>query len=449
MPAEKILLLCLWVWFLVLIVVFRVQSRRRTLTVGLSVAYLCNFAINHWFGALIYALPWYSSMDYEFVCLGFLQSTYGFLAFVVGSIWLTPFLNKLFHFPKPTGKQYIPNQQLPILYIVTGAFFYLFLIPILGKIPSIGALAQSGWTLLICGLCLACWKAWYYGKKKGLLRWLALSLLFPIFTTVSMGFLGFGIVVMCTILVFVAAFYRPKWKVAVSAVLAVYLGLSLFNSYAKERGELRSVVWDEDSGISQKIETSLNIVRYFEFFNLWDEEHLERIDLRLNQNILVGKGVEYLVSHRENYAKGKTIVEALLAMIPRVLWPDKPFTAGSGDMVSTYTGETFAEGTAVGVGQVLEFYINFGTAGVIVGFLLLGLLVGVFDAAAADCLFRGNWKGFAFWFLPAQAFMNCGGSLVDVTMTVAASFIFCILVNRFLLPRFSGRVLKSAQGETR
>ncbi len=47
--------------------------------------------------------------------------------------------------------------------------------------------------------------------------------------------------------------------------------------------------------------------------------------------------------------------------IPRALWPNKPVVGGSGDLVSTYTGIRFADGTSVGIGQVLESFVNFGT----------------------------------------------------------------------------------------
>ena len=49
---------------------------------------------------------------------------------------------------------------------------------------------------------------------------------------------------------------------------------------------------------------------------------------------------------------------------------------GGGTIVQDFTGIEFADGTSVGAGQVLEFYVNFGTWGVIGGFLLFGWLIG-------------------------------------------------------------------------
>src|ERR1700734_2977948 len=97
-----------------------------------------------------------------------------------------------------------------------------------------------------------------------------------------------------------------------------------------------------------------------------------RVDARLNQNWLVGAAVNRL-SETDAFAHGDTLWDAPLALIPRALWPDGPTNAGSGDLVNRYTDIKFGAGTSVGIGQVLEFYANFGTTGVMIGFALMGL----------------------------------------------------------------------------
>ena len=78
------------------------------------------------------------------------------------------------------------------------------------------------------------------------------------------------------------------------------------------------------------------------------------------------------------------------ALIPRAVWPDKPDVAGSGDIVSEFTGIRFAEGTSVGVGQVMEFYVNFGIPGVLIGFFGLGYLLMWLDQGIMRSLLRGR-----------------------------------------------------------
>jgi hypothetical protein len=178
----------------------------------------------------------------------------------------------------------------------------------------------------------------------------------------------------------------------------------------------------------------MSTVRETELFDPRNPNHLYRIELRLNQNYLVGASVEMLNSGAREPARGETVWQALLALVPRAIWPEKPVYAGSPGIVSSYTGLTFAAGTSVGVGQVMEFYINFRTIGVIVGFLLLGALIGMFDAWAADRLWQGDWLQFAMWFLAGLGFIQAGGSLVEVLSTVAAGLLAAILVNKYVIP---------------
>ena len=86
----------------------------------------------------------------------------------------------------------------------------------------------------------------------------------------------------------------------------------------------------------------------------------------------------------------------------------------------------------------MEFYINFGTWGVVIGFLVIGILLGLFDGMAARRLHQGDFAGFATWFLPGIGFLQTGGSLVEVSGTVAASAVLMVIMNHFILPNFFG-----------
>ena len=48
------------------------------------------------------------------------------------------------------------------------------------------------------------------------------------------------------------------------------------------------------------------------------------------------------------------------------------------------TGLELNQDTSWGVGNVMEFYINFGLPGVVIGFLVLGWLIGALDFRAAS-----------------------------------------------------------------
>ena len=134
----------------------------------------------------------------------------------------------------------------------------------------------------------------------------------------------------------------------------------------------------------------------------------------------------------DDFARGETFWQALIALIPRALWPDKPGVAGSGNLVSEYTGIQFAAGTSVGIGQVMEFYINFGTFGVVFGFIIFGLVVTICDTCAGERLASGDLYGFVLWYMPGLSMLQVGGSLAEITSSVAASVFVALMVNKYL-----------------
>src|SRR5574341_871063 len=91
--------LTLWILAIALVV----TRVRRTKGAGLVLAYLGIFWLHHWLGALIYLLPWHVPIWQPFVAdtgllvaAGFEQSVYAVVSFVVGVIFLGPFLASLY-----------------------------------------------------------------------------------------------------------------------------------------------------------------------------------------------------------------------------------------------------------------------------------------------------------------------------------------------------------------
>jgi hypothetical protein len=122
-------------------------------------------------------------------------------------------------------------------------------------------------------------------------------------------------------------------------------------------------------------------------------------------------------------------------LVPRALWPAKPVQAGSPRIVSDYTGIQFASGTSVGVGQVLELYINFGTVGVLAGFFVIGGLMSWIDVEAGRRLAGGDVGGVVPLFLVGIALLQVGGSFVEASASAGASLTVAWLINRFVLTK--------------
>jgi hypothetical protein len=80
----------------------------------------------------------------------------------------------------------------------------------------------------------------------------------------------------------------------------------------------------------------------------------------------------------------------------------------------------------------MEAYINFGTPGVIGGFLIIGGLLTLVDRRACQALMRGDVRRFTLWYLPGFSLLQVGGSLVEVTSTAAAGLVMALLLNRVI-----------------
>jgi hypothetical protein len=469
------LIVYLTVWMIAAGAVFLRQLGKNSAGAGLSLAYLLNLWILHWVASTLYVLPGYSYYDPVDVIAGLEQSVYAVVTFSVSYLIFSQILTRA---PKnrrpsaisdliiatrapgesaqsdisrgPSTQQTTKNQshlageaphvshvhvsdtKLTNIYIWTGVTCYALSMTGLGALPTVTALITGASNLAVVGLMLKSWLAWRRGNRKSFRLWLALASAYPLLTIITQGFIGFGIFNTILVFTFVAGFYRPRWKLVVLGLAAGYLGLSMFVTYMRDRGDIRNSVWGGES-YGSRLDQLKATFSQAELFSINEDEHLERIDLRLNQNSLVGASVRYLESGRVQFARGETLWQALTAFVPRIIWPDKPVTAGSGDLVSKYTGYYFQEGTSVGVGQVMEFYINFGQAGVIIGFLAIGFIIALIDKRAEECFAKNDWINFACWYLPGAAIMQVGGSLVEVTASAGASLAVSTLVKYLVL----------------
>lgn len=416
-------------WMAIIALLALVRSHRRTATTGLILAYVFNLWLIHWLAPSFYALPWYENFDIRLVAGGLEQSLYGIAAFAFGSLVLAPFLMGVGVLPT-AAEQHEPDPYLPIGYVGTGVVFYLLLSTALGSLPSATAIIATGQQLIVVGVGLGCWQAWRTGNLRRLCAWIGAALCFPLITVVTRGFIGYGAGAAVCVLIFVSSFIRARARVVTAGVVLCYLGLTVFTSYMRDRNEIRASVWGGES-LSSRIDTMSETASTFEWFDPTDVEQLKRLDGRLNQSLLVGQAVSY-IAETGGFAHGATLWDALLSLIPRALWPDKTITAGSGNIVTEYTGVQYAAGTSVGIGHVMEFYINFGTWGVIIGFALMGTLLTILDVSAAQRLAAGDLHGFVLWYLPGISLLQVGGSMIEVTTSAVASLFVAMIANKYL-----------------
>jgi hypothetical protein len=424
------------------VVVFRCV-RKDSRGAGLSLAYLLNLWMLYWVASALYVLPQYSYCDPDDVVAGLEQSAYAVVAFSAGYLMLTCALGRAAKSHFAADRPHVSDTKVAGLYIGVGAACTLLSLTKLAQLPTVTSLITGAANLAVVGLMLKSWHAWRSGKRRSFWLWLLVSLAYPLLTVITQGMLGYGIDKIILVCCFVAGFYRPRWRLLVLGLAAVYLGLSVYVTYMRDRSKVRDVVgsrimkgWTFDqlkSTFSQA-----------EFFSISNDEHLWAIDHRLNLSAQVGAAVHYIESGRQEFARGETLWEAILALIPRVFWPDKPVGAGSFGLVSKYTGIIFAEDISVGIGHVMELFINFGQWGVIIGFLGIGVIIALIDKGAGESLANNDWLTFPCWYMPGIAFLNVGGSFVETTATAAASLAVALLVKWFVRYAWQTAIFKSS-----
>lgn len=399
---------------------------------GLVFTYVLSYGAIHWLAAAIYLLPWYGTSAVDHTIIGLQVAAVGMIAFAVGGELGSVLFERVGPQRAEITERRLMSPRIVNLYLIGGAIFYGAIYPLLAGLPTASALASTSSSLMVLGVALKAWNSWQRGRPAAVWFWIAASTGFPLMTLIGQGFLGFGFAAMLVVATFVAGFYRPRWQVMVAALLVAYMGLSVYVTYMRDRRDIRAVVWGGEA-IDERVDILVETFRAMEWFDLTRMEHLRRVDDRLNQDALVGAAVDGIRTGAVEPAMGGTLVDAAIALVPRAVWPSKPVVAGSGNIVSDYTGLMFAEGTSVGVGHVMEWYINFTMPGIVFGFVFLGGLTVFVDRAAAAALHAGDAGRFTFWFLPGMSVLHVGGSFVEMTATAGASLVIAWMLQRTLV----------------
>ncbi len=400
--------------------------RRSGNSVGLPAAYLGNLLVLHVPGAVGQVLDRENLIQGDaFTRTGMIMTAIGTVAFVVGALIgrrrvATPT-------PQPAARSVFWRYCLlggGVLTVVAYAI----------NIPSVTAVIAGGGPIWMLGVMLALRSATRTGDGQKAFRWLVALTLYPVLILFLTGFMSYGSVAAIIVLTGIAMVAASGWRVALGYAVAVVAGISIFLSYYSHRDQIRAAVWggaDTDARIAASVAAFSDL----ELFDPRNGEHLVAFDERLNQNYFVGLAAARIESGAVNPLYGRSLVEGVQALVPRALWPDKPVVAGSPKIVSEMTGLTLGTGTSFGVGNVMEFHINFGIPGVVIGFLLLGAAIGWLDVKTAAADLRGDLRQTFLFFLPAVALIQPNGSIVEI-LSGAAAALAAALAWRWLWDRW-------------
>ena len=411
MPLEISIAVCIASLFIVVLLL-----RRDRISFGLPAAYLFSLLLIHLPGAYAHAMRPEIFASTREVTVGTWQTAVASLAFCAGVYWARRNVVKLPHRPV------LSTRPRFWLFCLFGGWFFIFALGPLAQIASVGAVIEKGGAIWMLGVMIALYYELYRLNLIVAFLWMVALAVYPIFVYLFSGFVSYGSTATLIVLSMLSIRTKSFPTVVIATVIVSIIGLSFYLQYITERSYLRSVLWSE-AGVDPRIDVTLDVFSLpnFELPDLDNDQHAWALDLRLNQNYFVGLAARRIEQNRSDFLHGATIYDAAIALVPRVLWPDKPVYGGSGSIVADATGLRLARNTSWGAGQVMELYINFGWYSLIGGFVFLGWLIAVLDRKAAAAERRGDGATAIIFFLPAIALIQPNGSLVELSSGSAAA----------------------------
>lgn len=406
------------VWLILLIVLWAVVTPRPGRGGPLTLAYFFSLALIHVPGALSYVGGATIDSGLNATIVGFQFTLLGAAAFICGASVVRRKQNSLNRVDYSSA---LPVLRLGNSLLTIGAVSYFFLRPLAGFVPSLTSVVSTLSLLLIIGLWIRIYASIVCGRNNSLIISLAVLPVLPLVTLTSGGFVGFGVSWAIAAVMLIIVISRRRLFLFAAIPVVMYLGLSFFVTYAAQRNDIRDVVWSSRSTLTERLDSVLSMVTSFRLLDLSNNIDATSLRNRLNQNILIGVGIIRHQNDQVNLVYGETFQPWLL--IPRALWPGKPDVAGSGMIVTNFTGINFSASTSVGAGQVLEFYYNFGTIGVILGFFSLGILIRYLDGGLMTGLAQGNIRMVLLNGMPGLALLQPGGSVIETAVSAIAALV--------------------------
>lgn len=408
------------IWLVLAAALIAIVAPRPGMGGPLTLAYFLGCSIIHVPGVLSYMGGAMPDAALEPTIVGFQMTLVGLAAFIAGAAFgRGPQLVAVYR--RRVDADGTAVLQLGNRILAIGVVSFLVIQPLLGGIGSVAAVVSTLSLLLIVGLWLRLYASVTLGRMRGLWLTLAVLPILPLVTLTSSGFVSSGVSWVLAVVTLAFILVRRRFLFLVATPVVLFIGLSFFVTYAGQRNDIREVVWSDRSSITERIDSVAAMITSFQPLDLSNPSHATALRNRLNQNVLVGVGV---VRHRNgivNLAYGETFQPWLL--IPRALWPGKPDVGGSGMIVTNFTGMNFSRGTSVGAGQVLEFYYNFGTIGLIVGFFGFGYLLRFLDRRLMTGFVLGDLRLVLLNGMPGLALLQPGGSVIETAVSAVAALV--------------------------
>lgn len=400
------------------------RNKRALGAVGLTYCYLACTAVIVLPGALVGLLDLYDSNSQQNLHVGLPISAMMPLGLVIGHIMRGVIGSSVHSWELPasatqTTKYHSTWVARPFwVFFFGGLLIFAVGSNIMRDIPTLSSLPSMGLPLATTGIVGVWWCRYHAGRELAAWTVLPLIIAIPAITLLGHGFLSFAILPLILILAFVASMGRKRIVTTSLMLVLVLCGIISVPTYFKHREDLRVTVWGGEN-LSERIDKlNKSMVDGYVVIDRSDTSQFYGYDARLNHAALFGQIKLYMEHYGLPFGGGITLTSAAIAPIPRVLWPDKPTTAGGSRLVTEYTGVFYNDATSVGITHIGELYVNFGMLGVFFGGVLFGWLFTWFDQLVVLALRDGRPTRFVAVFFPVQSLMGVTSGFSEMVGSV-------------------------------
>jgi hypothetical protein len=320
-------------------------------------------------------------LEYVDVIAALVMAIIGIVALQAGYYWIQ----------RSSYRRVIPVAHLPLRKsrAVTYCVLVGILLPLLftfqGIIPdefqqplsSVFRLLQNQ-VLVVIGIL-----GWlYYDRKESKLYgvWLYGLVIVVSIRGVSSGFLEEALIPLGVLFVVKWLYTRRIPVMPIIATLALFIFLSPVKSnYRQEATE--NVNMGEQSSLTKGVVWIQQAVEYWEDTYSGSRDLTEATSSASDRADFIHQ-VAHIYSMTPSevpYQYGKSYSFFAVALIPRIIWPDKPLSGSANGFYAVTYGVTSEEGvktTTFGVSILGEAFMNFGWAGVVLIMLFQGILIG-------------------------------------------------------------------------
>jgi hypothetical protein len=261
-------------------------------------------------------------------------------------------------------------------FFVPNAFGYLEIVP--GFVIALAKLYSAGlFLLLVVGL-----------RQGGVVLIAAIGLI-AFDLLISTLLFNKGDVLITLVFVMLAVWHHsPGYKkvaIASLVIAATYMALVPLVSYGRNEitgryGSLTAAVPGEER---------LAIVQdYFSLGQAQVEEMAGGVQWGLARLSYVNVAAGVVAWHDQGNA-GDSLRYALIVLVPRIIWPDKPLITAEGEKL--YTTLTGQKGSSVSAGLFAEAYWNLGWLGLPLMMFPYGVLLGLLSRLSLAVIEQGRW----------------------------------------------------------